>query len=116
MIWTDPFSLTLLMTGVIFVGMAELTRRFPPSKINHLYGYRTKASMTSQERWDFAQQAASLRSRSMGWLMIGLAAVGYAIGGLPVAIGIVLSMLVLIGCCVQLLRGVEADLKKQFGS
>lgn len=116
MLWADPFSFTLLLTGLIFVAMAELTRRYPPRKINHLYGYRTKASMSSQERWDFAQQAASLRSRFLGWVMVGLAAVGYAVGGLPVAIGIVLSMFILIGCCVRLLMGVEADLKARFGS
>lgn len=116
MLWADPFSVTLLSTGVIFVIMAEWTRRRPPRKINLLYGYRTKASMASQERWDFAQQAASLRSRFLGWVMIGLAVAGYAFGGLPVAIGIVLSMFILIFSCVRLLMGVEADLKAEFGS
>lgn len=116
MLWADPFSLTLALTGIIFVGLAEWTRRRPPRKINHLYGYRTKASMASQERWDFAQQAASVRSRFWGWVMILLAAAGYAVGGLPVAIGVVISMFVVIGSCVLMLMGVESDLKARFGT
>lgn len=113
--WGDPFALTLFLTGLIFVGMAEWTSRRPPRIINDLYGYRTPASMASQERWDFAQQAAAVRSRFWGWVMTALGVLGYAVGGLPVAIGIVLSLLIVIGLTVYLIMSVEADIKKEFG-
>ena len=32
---------------------------FPPKKINGHYGYRTKASMKSQEAWDVAQKCSA---------------------------------------------------------
>lgn len=111
----DPFSITLLLSGGIFVIAAEWTRRRPPKTINHLYGYRTKASMASQERWDFAQQASSVRSRFWGWVMITLGMFGLGLGGVPVIPGVLLSVGILITCCVLLLTGTEKDLKKHFG-
>ena len=113
--WLNPFSLTLLLSGIIFVAAAEWMSRRPPAKINDLLGYRTPASMASQERWDFAQQASAVRSRFWGWVMIALALFGYAFGNLPEWLGVVLSMVVLIGCCVMLLLGTEKDILKHFG-
>ncbi len=113
--WLDPFSVSLLLSGVIFVLAAEWMARRPPQKINSLYGYRTPASMASQERWDFAQKASAIRSRFWGWVMITLAMFGYGLGGLPIAIGVVLSIGILITCCVLLLTGTEKDIKKHFG-
>ena len=44
-----------LMVGSIFIIMGFIMLKFPPKKINALYGYRTLASMKTQERWDFSQ-------------------------------------------------------------
>ncbi len=45
-----------LMLGPLMLGLAFIYQRFPPKKINHLYGYRTPRSMRSQEAWDCANQ------------------------------------------------------------
>lgn len=111
----DPFSLTLILSGAIFVAAAAWMRRRPPKTVNHLYGYRTPASMASQERWDFAQQASAVRSRFWGWVMITLGMFGLGLGGLPLVSGVLLSIGILITCCVLLLTGTESDLKKHFG-
>ncbi|WP_435577458.1 SdpI family protein [Gilvibacter sp.] len=36
-----------------------LFMKYPPKKINSLYGYRTNKSMKSQEAWDFANRYSS---------------------------------------------------------
>lgn len=45
--------------STVFLITGFITYKFPPKKINYLYGYRTNASMKTQERWDFAQKYSS---------------------------------------------------------
>ena len=40
-----------LMLGPLMVVLSYIFMRFPPKKINHIYGYRTPRSMRSQEAW-----------------------------------------------------------------
>ena len=47
---------THLMLGPLMLVLTFIFKRFPPKKINHLYGYRTPRSMRSQEAWDFANR------------------------------------------------------------
>ena len=49
----------LFLSGGIFYLVALVLSKFPPKKINYFYGYRTKASMKSQESWNFAQNYTS---------------------------------------------------------
>ena len=37
-----------------------LLKKFPPKKINHLYGYRTQRSMKNQATWEVANTYSSL--------------------------------------------------------
>ena len=37
-----------------------LLKKFPPKKINHLYGYRTQRSMKNQSTWEAANTYSSL--------------------------------------------------------
>jgi len=48
-----------LLVGVIFILTGFIMYKFPPKKINMLYGYRTTSSMKNQARWDFAQKYSS---------------------------------------------------------
>ncbi|WP_458629321.1 SdpI family protein [Winogradskyella sp. PC D3.3] len=43
--------------------------KFPPKKINSIYGYRTASSMKNQQRWDFAQLYASKQMIKYGLLL-----------------------------------------------
>jgi uncharacterized membrane protein len=47
---------TLGLTGVVVWIIGLIVQNKQPTKINHIYGYRTKRSMKSQEAWDFAQE------------------------------------------------------------
>ena len=83
------FSMPLL-TGLIFIIIGFIVLKYPPKKINHLYGYRTKNSMKSQQLWNFAQTYSSK-------LMI--------YGGLSLAIssifGLLLSVTTIIGVIIS---------------
>lgn len=56
-----------LLIPVSMIGIGTLFRKSPPSRINGVFGYRTKRSMRTQETWDFAH-------RYFGnlWVKIGL--------------------------------------------
>ena len=56
-----------LLIPIIMVIFGLILKFKPPSKINIIYGYRTKRSMKSQKTWDYAQ-------RRIGdlWLYIGV--------------------------------------------
>ena len=47
-----PLPSILFLSGGIFYLVALVLSKFPPKKINYFYGYRTKASMKSQESWN----------------------------------------------------------------
>ncbi len=49
-----------LMSGIIFVIGGLIMQKFPPKKINMMYGYRTSSSMKSKENWDFAQKYSTV--------------------------------------------------------
>lgn len=55
----SPIILTLSLSGIVFLLGGIVLAKFPPKKINGLYGYRTVNSMKSQDRWDFAQKYSS---------------------------------------------------------
>ena len=51
----NPIFLIPIIVGPILIFLGFVLLKFPPKKKNMLYGYRTRSSMKSQERWDFAQ-------------------------------------------------------------
>lgn len=49
----DPYIYVLSVNGLIFI-LSIVFYKFPPKKINSLYGYRTHKSMLNQDIWDYA--------------------------------------------------------------
>ena len=59
--FTDQNQLYIALGYCAFMlFLAWLLKKFPPKKINHLYGYRTKRSMKSQLAWESANKYSSL--------------------------------------------------------
>jgi uncharacterized membrane protein len=56
---TSPFTLTNLLTGLFFVIFGFFYYNYPPKNINTISGYRTSASMRSQQTWDAANRYSS---------------------------------------------------------
>lgn len=71
------FSLLIGASGIIFTIAGFILYKFPPKKINHLYGYRTRTSMQSQERWDFAQKYSAKKMMQGGIILILSAWAGF---------------------------------------
>ncbi|WP_452597340.1 SdpI family protein [Pontimicrobium sp. MEBiC01747] len=112
--WTDnTFLFITIITGLPFVIAALITMKFPPKKINYIYGYRTKASMKSQERWDFAQKYSSKQLLFCGLFLIAIGLLSILI---PVekSTGIYSAIILTTLCLIILLYNTETQLKKRF--
>ncbi|PNW28686.1 SdpI family protein [Formosa algae] len=66
---TISAGLLLLLVGLILY-------KFPPKKINIIYGYKTVRSMKSKARWDFAQIYSAKQLIKWGAVLACLSFVG----------------------------------------
>ena len=88
-------------------------RKFPPKKINALYGYRTSSSMKNQKRWDFAQIYSSAEMIKIGFLNIVISFIGF-IYFLTEITSMILGLTIMILSIIVLLFRVENAIKKKF--
>ena len=59
--YTDQNQLYMALGYCAFMLLLGwLLKKFPPKKINHLYGYRTQRSMKNQATWEVANTYSSL--------------------------------------------------------
>ncbi len=90
-LFKDPFLNITATTGGIFFAAGLFMLRFPPKKINFLYGYRTNASMRNQERWDFAQKYAAKEMMITGLVLAASGVLGFIIdfgGSVKIWVGV----------------------------
>lgn len=109
----NPLFLILASTGIIFIIAGFIMVKFPPKKINYLYGYRTRSSMKSKSRWDFAQKYSAKQMIKSGGIMLLLSLLGYFINfstltAMNIGLGILLLVVFL------LLFRVEKAIKEKF--
>ncbi len=109
-----PFFFINFLTGIIFIVAALVQMKFPPKKINSLYGYRTKNSMKSQEAWDFAQSYSSKLMLIFGVGLCSIAIISNMMFPLKTEYQIVLSILIINVIVVVMIVIVEEELKKRF--
>ncbi len=55
----DIFLTVHFLLGPLMLVLSFIYKRFPPKKINYIYGYRTPRSMRSIEAWHCANQYCS---------------------------------------------------------
>lgn len=109
----NPLFLILTLCGGIFLLAGYIQLRFPPKKINHLYGYRTATSMRSQECWDFAQAFSAKKMIKMSTYIIALGLLSWFADLQHFwAVGLALTILILMP--LLMLFQVEKELKKRF--
>lgn len=58
------------LIGAIFLLVGYIQKKYPPKKINSLYGYRMPSSMKSQERWDEANRFSAIYIIKVGTILI----------------------------------------------
>lgn len=103
----NPFFLVSGLTGGIFLLAGALQARFPPQRINGLYGYRTARSMRSQSHWDFAQHFSAREMMRVGSFLVlaGIAGLWLAPDGAHGATGgIILLVLGVVWMVVRVER------------
>jgi uncharacterized membrane protein len=108
----------LLLCSVIFLVAGGGLRLLPPKTINSLYGYRTRASMASQERWDFAQKhgAEAMLYAALAMMALSWPSMRFLDGiGEDSVVRVVVELALLIAACVGMFVRTERALKDRFG-
>lgn len=101
------------LTGIILAVTALITLRFPPKKINYLYGYRTVASMKNQQIWDFAQRYSGIKMFQSGLALVAISFVNLFLNlseGFQVSLGLSLVIVP----CIFLFFATERAIRKIF--
>jgi uncharacterized membrane protein len=103
-------ALPLFIVGFVFALAAFITLKFPPKKINSIYGYRTSRSMKNQENWDLAQRFSSQLMLKQGLIMFVMA---FILAVLPISaeVSTLISMLLLVTSVINLFFQTEKRLK-----
>ena len=99
--------------GLVFLLAGFIMHKWPPKKINGLYGYRTGSSMRSQERWDFAQAYAAGQMIRCG---VAMTVTGVLMALFSIKEGVIMAvgMALLIMLTLYLIYSTEAAIKKKF--
>jgi len=66
----DNINSISFLVGIIFIIASLILLRFPPKKINYLYGYRTPSSMKNQQTWDFSQKFSAVKMFQVGIVLL----------------------------------------------
>ena len=113
-LFTNPWTIILLLTGLLSALTGYILRKYPPKSINWFYGYRTRRAMKGQDQWDFAQKLAGREMIRSGLL---LAVLGIAGAWLPLSdeAAVAVALVPIIFFAFLPVVRVEAALKKHFG-
>jgi uncharacterized membrane protein len=101
--------------SMFFLALGFAMVKFPPRRINPWYGYRSQASMKSQEAWDYAQRMCSRKIVLIGIVMLALALVEWLVGLPSVWCAFILIASPLIAF-PYLISVIERQLKRRFSS
>ena len=109
----NPLFLIPSTSGLIFMLAGFIMLKFPPKKINSLYGYRTNSSMKNKERWDFSQKYSAIEMIKLAGILTLSSIIGLIYnpdGKLGMFLGLGLMILMV----VFLLIRVENAIKNKF--
>ena len=106
------FAIGHLLLGPLMILISYIFAKYPPKKINDLYGYRTKRSMRNQDCWDFANR----HSIRLMWKISLVTCVVQAIGliFLNERVALLTATIVLIASLIYSVYLTEKALKKTF--
>ncbi|MBF6641452.1 SdpI family protein [Flavobacterium sp. J49] len=102
------------LVGFIFLITALITLKFPPKKINYLYGYRTTASMKNQEVWDFAQRYSGIKMIQAGLFLMLISFVNVFLNPQDEFLQIVFGIVFITAAVIYLFISTEKAIRKNF--
>ena len=109
----NSFLIIPVVTGPIIAIFGFILLKFPPKKINGLYGYRTANSMKSQTRWNFAQTYAGKEMMKLGVFLTLTSIFGLFINATDY-VQIFIGLGLMITAVIVLLIRVERKIKNKF--
>ena len=112
-LFQTPLFLIPVLSGLIFMIAGLIMYKFPPKRINSLYGYRTNSSMKNQDRWDFAQKYASVEMIKLGGLLALSGVLGLIIKTDKI-VGMILGLALMLLMIIMLFFRVEKAMKNKF--
>ncbi|PKL79181.1 MAG: hypothetical protein CVV25_08925 [Ignavibacteriae bacterium HGW-Ignavibacteriae-4] len=110
----NPLFLIPILIGPIIIIIMLVTLKFPPKKINSLYGYRTKRSMASQEAWEFAQPYSVKMMLRYMVIYTLTAAFSVPMKDIDPIMGVVLSLIAMMVFMAIAIIKTEKELKARF--
>ncbi len=110
-----PLVLTNMLSGLIFMLAGFILSKYPPKKINSLYGYRTGRSIKSKEAWDFAQGYSADKIFRTGWWLILISIACGFIPKLEPLIELLPAIGILLIFSIIPIVQTEKELKRRFG-
>jgi len=63
--------------GILITAIGWVYMKYPPKKVNRLYGYRTRRSMANQEIWDYANILGAKMILYLGLILLVLGTILY---------------------------------------
>lgn len=109
----DRIGIVAILTGIIFMSLGLIMMKYPPKNINDFYGYRMPSVMKSQERWDFAQKFASVKSFQLGVVLFAFSFLNPLIG-ISQPQSCVIGIGIMILGCAYMVFVTEKAIKKNF--
>ncbi len=109
----NPLTLILGVTVLIFYVAGYIQFKYPPKKINFLYGYRTTTSIRSQEIWDFSQTLSAKKIQQLGVYLFFGGILAYFIN-IDHFFAMWIGISLVTGSPVLLIFQVEKELKRRF--
>ena len=110
----NPLFLLPTITGITLIITALITSKYPPKKINNIYGYRTKSSMKSDERWNFSQKFSTNLMYKYGILLTIVGIIGY-FTSFSIITSAILSTISIIGMVWAVVYTTEKAINEKFG-
>ena len=107
----NPIFINAVLIGPIFIIAGIILLKFPPKKINYLYGYRTKNSMKSEANWNFSQKYSARIMVILGLIYSSFLLI-LANFKINETIGLILSLGLMFIMCFGIFYLTEKKLKK----
>jgi len=112
--YQNVIFIILTIVGVVFLAISIFLIKFPPKKINGLYGYRTSRSMQSQEAWDYSQRYSSKIMVVLGLVYFVLGITSLFVPKQEDMVGALVSIVIVLSGVFFMFYKTERQLAKRF--
>jgi len=102
-----------LIISLVFLAGGWIMAKYPPKKINPLYGYRTRRSMQSLDAWNYAQRLSSRKMILCGFAGIVVFVAAW-MADFNEGVHAILMIATLFSMLSFVIYSVERNLKRKF--